>query len=246
MIPKKNPKADLNKYRLIFFQIGLIITLGITYMGIEWSVDEKSHFINQEVKVDMIDSEAPPVTELKTPVPPPPPPPPVPEIIEVIEDELDVEETNIESTETSLDDPMRKVIKVEAIKEAKMEETIEEVPFVLIADVPIYPGCENEKDGEAKKQCMSAKIQQLVKDHFDTSLGAELGLEGLNRIYVVFKINYKGDVTDIQARGPHKILEEEARRVVELIPKMIPGQQRNRPVNVSYTLPISFEIRSRN
>lgn len=242
MKTKKNPKADLDKYRLIFVQIGLIVSLGITYIGIEWSFKEDSKYTNEKLKIDMSITEAPPVTQLKPQSVPPPPPPPVPEIIEVIDDELQVEETEIQSTETSLDDPMEKVIPVEAIVEEKTEEKIEEVPFVFIANTPIYPGCENETENDAKKKCMSDKIQELVKKNFDTDLGANLGLEGINRVIVVFKIDYKGDVTDIRARGPHKALEKEAIRVVKLIPKMTPGHQRNKPVNVSYTLPIVFKI----
>ncbi|TBW30034.1 energy transducer TonB [Gramella sp. KN1008] len=243
MRAKKNPNADLNKFRLIFLQLGLIISLGITYFGIEWSFQEGSDQLNEKLKLNMIVDEPPPVTEMKPQTVPPPPPPPIPEVIEVIDDQLDVEETHIESTETSLDDPMEKVIKVEAIVEEKMEEKIEEVPFILIADVPVYPGCENEADNASKKKCMSAMIEKLVKEEFNSNLGAELGLEGINRVIVVFTIDHKGYVTNIKVRGPHKALEEEAIRVVSLIPHMTPGHQRNRPVNVTYTLPIVFEVR---
>ncbi len=244
MKAKKNPKADLNQYKLIFFQVGLIISLGITYFGIEWSFDGNSDYTNEKIKVDMILDETPPVTELKVEVIPPPPPP-APEIIEVVEDELEIEESVIESTETDLEDAIQ-VIQVDAVEEAKMEETIEDVPFVIIENVPVYPGCENEKNNLAKKECMSAKIQEIVKANFDTGLGAELGLEGVNRVFVVFKINHKGFVEGIKARGPHKILEEEAERVIRLIPKMTPGFQRNRPVNVTYALPIIFDVKPRS
>lgn len=243
MIAKKNPKADLNKYRLIFLQIGLIISLGITYLGIEWSFQESSDYNYEKLEIDMNIDETPPVTELQTQNVPPPPPPPVPEIIEVVEDDLEVKEDIIESTEISLDDPVEKVIQVEAIVDEKIEEKIEEVPFVLIANVPVYPGCENKADNNAKKKCMSDKIQQLVKENFDTNLGTELGLAGINRVFVVFRIDHTGNVSHIRARGPHKSLEEEAIRVIRLIPKMTPGHQRNRPVNVTYTLPITFEVR---
>lgn len=244
MRAKKNPKADLNTYKLIFFQIGLIISLGIAYIGIEWSFGEVSGYSNQEIKVDMILTEAPPVTEFRTQIVPPLPPPPAPEILEIIDDDLKIEETIIKSNENRLDDPIQKVIQVDGIVDEKMEEKIEEVPFVLIADIPIYPGCENEIDNAAKKKCMSGKIQELLKHEFITNLGAKLGLKGINRIYVVFKIDYKGDVTDIHARGPHKVLEDEAMRVVRLIPKMTPGHQKNKPVNVTYSLPITFEVRT--
>ncbi|MCP9198808.1 energy transducer TonB [Gramella sp. GC03-9] len=243
MKAKKYPKADLNNYRMIFFQVGLIISLGITYIGIQWSSDSSAVLGEQELNINMIDTETPPVTEMKMQELPPPPPPVVPEIIEVIEDELEVEETIMESTETSLDEAMTKVIKVEAIKEEKMEESIEEVPFVLIANVPVYPGCEVYEDNASRKQCLSNKIQEIVKDNFNTNLGADLGLKGINRVFVVFTIDHMGKVTNIRTRGPHEDLEKEAMRVIQLISDMIPGYQRNKPVKVTYNLPITFEVR---
>ena len=243
MISKKNPKADLNKYRLIFFQIGLIITLGLAYIGIQWSFNEGGDYAEQELRLDMEITEDIPITEIETKVPPPPPPPPVPEVIEVIANELDVEETEIRSTETSIDDKMDEIIEVDEVVEQEIEEKIEDVPFVLIARTPVFPGCEDEKDNPARKKCMSDKIQEHVKREFDSNLGAQLGLEGVNRIMVVFRIAPDGNITDIRARAPHKDLEAEALRVVKSLPRMTPGYQRNRPVGVIYTLPIVFEVR---
>ncbi|HKJ47599.1 MAG TPA: energy transducer TonB [Christiangramia sp.] len=245
MISKKNPKADLNKYKMIFFQIGLIITLGISYIGIEWSFDNTTDYGDQKVKVDMLLTEDIPITEMKTQVVPPPPPPPVPEVIEVVADDLEVEETEIQSTESSLDDKMEKIVEVSQVVEGNLEEKIEDVPFVLIANVPIYPGCEDQADNDAKKKCMSERIQEYVRQEFDNNLGAKLGLEGINRIMVVFRIGPDGYITDIKARAPHVDLEAEAIRVVKMLPRMTPGYQRNRPVGVIYTLPIVFEIRPR-
>ena len=243
MISKKNPKADLNKYKTIFFQIGLIITLGISYIGINWSFDNSNDYEDQKINLDMVLTEDIPITEMKSPVAPPPPPPPVPEVIEVVEDNLEVEETEIQSTETSLDEKMEKIVEVSQVEEQNLEEEIEDVPFVLIANVPIFPGCENKVGNDAKKQCMSQKIQDHVAQEFNNGLGAQLGLEGFHRILVVFKIDSSGKVTDIRARAPHKDLEAEAKRVVNLLPKMTPGYQRNRPVGVIYSLPIVFEVR---
>ena len=239
---KKNPKVDLSRNSLIFFQIGLIIVLAITYFGIEWKFVETDTSQTYEIAVPDMDMEDIPVTEVRDLPPPPPPPPPVPEVIEVVADNLEVEETEIQSTETNLEDKIE-IVEVSEIVEEKMEEKVEEVPFVLIAEVPIYPGCEDMPGRDAKKECMSSKINDLIHKEFNTSLGAELNLYGINRIFAMFRIDEHGKVTDIQVRGPHKVLEDEARRCIELLPDMIPGQQRNRPVRVSYTLPITFEVR---
>ncbi|APU69467.1 MAG: energy transducer TonB [Bacteroidota bacterium] len=245
MLPKKNPKADLSRNSLIFFQIGLIVMLGISYLAIEWHFDSRPAVDLQQLDMETERIVDVPVTELREKLPPPPPPPPAPEVIEVIEDNSVLEESTIQSTETNLNDKIE-VVEVTDIKEEKIAEEIEDVPFVIIANVPVYPGCENQKGNDAKKQCMSGKIQELVKREFRTELSAELGLKGINKIYVIFRINDKGDVENIQARGPHPALEAEAERVVKLIPKMEPGRQRDRAVGVLYTLPIIFEVRNQS
>tara|TARA_B100001179_G_scaffold219376_1_gene192946 strand:- start:502 stop:1077 length:576 start_codon:yes stop_codon:yes gene_type:complete len=187
---------------------------------------------------DQLEEEVP-ITELNTPPPPPPPPPPpAPEILDVVEDDVEVEETVIESTETSQEE---EIVEVEDVQ-FEEEEVIEDVPFAVIENVPIYPGCENEKGNDAKKKCMSEAITKLVNRKFNTELGSELGLSGVNRIYVRFKIDSKGNIVDIGSRGPHPRLEQEAERVIKLLPKMTPGKQRGKPVGVLYSLPIVFQV----
>ncbi|AVR45979.1 energy transducer TonB [Christiangramia fulva] len=241
MVPKKNSRADLSRNSVIYFQIGLIIVLSISYAGLEWNFEHKQNYDLQQVEFTAENSIDVPVTELKQ-LPPPPPPPPAPEIIEVVQDNLEIKETEIKSTETSQDEKIE-VAEVADIRDEEITEEIEDVPFVAIANVPLYPGCENEKDNEAKKKCMSKKIEDFVQREFRTEIGSELGLTGINKIYVVFRINEKGMVSNIQARGPHKALEAEAERVIKLLPPMIPGRQRNHPVGVIYTLPIIFDVK---
>ncbi|MGB7785894.1 MAG: energy transducer TonB [Salinimicrobium sp.] len=240
---KKNPKADLDRSSLLFFQIGLILMLGITYIGLEWKSDIKEETDLFKVQVSQVEQEDIPITQMKTPPPPPPPPPPAPEVIEVIEDVEEVEETIIQSTETSQEEKMPEIVEVADINYKEEEEEIEEVPFTVVEQIPVFPGCENLKNKSAQKKCMSQKIDAFVKDKFNTRISEELGLTGVNRIYVVFKINERGDVVDIRSRGPNKRLEQEAERVVKLLPKMIPGRQRDKPVSVQYSLPIMYEIR---
>jgi protein TonB len=129
------------------------------------------------------------------------------------------------------------IVEVDEVEE--VEEEIGDVPFALIQQVPIFPGCENAKD---KKKCMSEKINTYVNKKFDTGLGSELGLSGRNRVSVQFKIDKNGDVVNVRARGPHPRLEQEAVRVIQGLPKMKPGEQRGQKVGVLYGLPINFVI----
>ena len=90
---------------------------------------------------------------------------------------------------------------------------------------------------------MQDRITMHVNKYFRSELAQELGLTvGKKKVYVQFKIDKNGEITDIRARGPHVRLEKEAIRVVELLPNMTPGKQRTRPVRVSYTLPITLLV----
>ncbi|RZW38249.1 MAG: energy transducer TonB, partial [Flavobacteriaceae bacterium] len=159
-------------------------------------------------------------------------------IIEVVEDEEEVEETVIESTETEQD---TEIVEVEDVVVEEVEEDLE-VPFSVIENVPVFPGCEREKNNNAKRQCMSDKIAQFVNKKFNTDLAGDLGLSGRQRISVFFKIDKNGNITNVGARAPHPGLEKEAKRVIGLLPKMQPGKQRGKPVTVPYSLPILFQV----
>lgn len=238
MEPKKNPKADLNRNRTLYLQIGLIIVLFLTWQGIEWKTYDPDAIDIGQVNLDALEEEEIPITEMQNQPPPPPPPPPAPEVIEVVEDEEEVEETEIQSTETNLDE----IVEVEEVVEAPVEEEVADVPFAVIEDVPIFPGCENMSNNAQRKKCMSEKITKFVNKNFDTDLGAELGLSGVNRVIVQFRIDEKGNIGQVRARAPHPRLEQEAARVINSLPKMKPGKQRGKPVGVMYSLPIAFKV----
>ena len=85
-------------------------------------------------------------------------------------------------------------------------------------------------------------IQEHVKKQFTYPPAAlELGITG--RVFVQFKINSKGQIEGIRTRGPDKLLEKEASRIVASLPQMTPGKQRGRPVSVPYSIPINFMIK---
>jgi protein TonB len=222
---------------MIFFQLGMVLMLFITWRAIENKTYEKA-----EINQDMLNlgddlEEDIPITDMNIPPPPPPPPPPAPEVIEVIEDEADIEETIIESAEVNQEE---EIMEIDEIEEA--EEEIADVPFAVIENVPVYPGCEKKRSNAEKKKCMSEKVQKFVQKKFNTELAGDLGLEGRQRIAVQFKIDKNGDVVNVRARAPHPKLEQEAVKVVKALPKMVPGRQRGTAVGVLYSLPILFQV----
>tara|TARA_X000000368_G_scaffold169545_1_gene133798 strand:+ start:447 stop:1352 length:906 start_codon:yes stop_codon:yes gene_type:complete len=117
-----------------------------------------------------------------------------------------------------------------------------EVSFSSVENVPIFPGCEKGNNAKRSK-CMSEKISKFVQKRFNTKLAGNLGLSGRQRISVIFKIDKLGDVGGVRARAPHPKLEDEAIRVINLLPKMKPGMQLGKAVIVPYSLPIIFEVK---
>ncbi len=235
---KKNPKANLENHNKQFMLLGLALALLMIYVGIEWKTFERNiadlGMGNMEIEEE-IDI---PITERIQEIKPPPPPPAAPEKIEIVEDEAEIIETVLESTETD----ETEAVEIVEIEEVVEEEYIEEdVPFAIIEDVPVYPGCKGTN--AQKKACLQEKIKKHVGKKFNTDLANDLGLSpGRKKVYVQFKISKTGKITDIRARGPHKRLEKEAVKVVSSLPDMIPGKQRGRAVGVKYTLPITLVV----
>ena len=123
----------------------------------------------------------------------------------------------------------------------KENTSTEGVAFSAIETVPTYPGCEN-LDNAAAKKCMSEQITNFINQNFDTNAVKPYAEKGTNRIYVRFAITKDGNIENIQARASSPELVEEGKRVVALLPKMKPGENDGKPVDVLYSLPIIFQV----
>jgi len=235
---KKNPKANLENFSKLFMQIGLVLALFITYVAIEKKTYDRNFGEMADVVMNGDLEEEIPITERIEPEIPKTPPPPTPEKIEVVEDEKEVEETVIETTETD----ETEAVEVEEIEEVEeVEEVVEDVPFTIIEDVPVFPGCKGNKT-ELKK-CFNKKMQKHFAKKFDSDLPNELGLSpGKKRLIMLFKIDKTGNIVDIRAKAPHPRLQKEAVRIIKLLPKMTPGKQRGKAVGVKYTLPMRIDV----
>jgi len=236
---KKNPKIDVGRNSSIYFLIGINLMLFITLMSLKHKTYEREiasqdfFEINEELEEDI------PITNLDTPPPPPPEMVATPEVITVVEDTEEVEETVIESTETSQDEYIEeKVIAVEDVFVEEVEEEIE-VAFAVVESVPIFPGCTGSKN--ELRACFNDGILKHVKNTFQyPDRARDLGVQG--KVYVMFVVDSKGYISNIRTRGPDTSLEKEASRIISALPKMIPGRQRDKPVNVPYSIPITLKV----
>jgi len=240
--------ANLQKNSTLYFQIGLILCLLASYTALEmtFAVNNDSYAYLEEIDDEIyeivpekfvIEKE---VVKEKQPVRKQPK---EPETFEVVDND------------TKMEKAVEKIVSIpEPTKPTKALDTDDlditppepEGPFNILAvqKVPIYKGCEKAKNNEERRQCMSDKLRKLIQKKFDGDLGAELGLSGRQKIDVAFKINKNGDIEIQKVRAPHNELEKEAKRVINKIPKMQPGKNNDKPVEVSYTLPIIFNVRN--
>lgn len=240
---KKNPDLDLTKNSSLYFAIGLCLMLFTTNSLLNYKSYNTEDVAIQMLEVDEeIDEEIPITEQLKTPPPPPPPPPAAVEEIVIVEDVEEIEETIIESTETSQDEFIEeREVYIEDVEVEEIEETIE-VPFAVVEKVPVWPGCTGKTNAELKK-CFQQNITKHLSKNFNYPERAmEMGIRG--RVFVMFAIGKDGKVTGIKTRGPDQMLEKEAARIMSLLPKMKPGEQRGKPVKVPYSIPINFKLQN--
>lgn len=243
---KKPRKHDVNlqKNSSLYFQIGLVLCLLGTYVLFEMEFQEHKFIIPAEIaKAEeiSIDYVKPYVIEVINPkVTVPLPSKNLKDVFKVVKDDIPIIETIVDTSDAP-----------EAVPEPLdigdinvIEEPVEPifVDFIKIENVPIYPGCEKYKANEERRKCMSQKINKLVSRKFNTDIALEYGLSGVQKIQTQFTIDKNGNVVDIKARAPHPALEREAQRIIDKIPRMKPGYQRDVPVGVIYNLPITFQV----
>lgn len=232
MEPKKNPKKDLNRNQGLYFVTGLLLVLLMTFVALEWKSYDYLHDydVSRNIEDELVE-DIPITVQFKTP---PPPPVQAPPVIEIIDDKDEKIEDEIISSETDQEEEVLEVKDVEVLEIYEPEE----ISFIVIEDVPVFPGCENAKD---KRACFQEMMKKHIAKNFRyPEIAQEMGIQG--RVNTIFVIQKDGTIGNIQLRGPDKSLETEAKRIIEKLPKMKPGKQRGTPVRVPFGLPIIFKL----
>jgi protein TonB len=224
---KKSPKADLENKRGLFLEIGLALTLAFVLLAFEWKVDSAEATGLEEQQEVEAEEEMIPVTrqEQLKPPPPPPPAPKVADVLEIVDNDEEIEdELEIEDSDADMDEE----VEIREVEEEEEEEDEAQV-FVIVEDMPVFPG------GNAKLQSW---INKRVKYPI---IAQENGITG--RVFISFVVNKVGNVEQVRVvRGVDPSLDKEAVRVIKSMPKWKPGKQRGKAVKVSYTVPINFQL----
>ena len=219
---KKTQKVNLEKKRVLFYQIGFILVLLVVLIAFEWSSPKTDAIENQmygvalEIDIEML----PPVREKN--LTPPLPKPMMPEVLNIIDNETETEsEIVFPDIEDFTNEPFI----------YRKEELEEEVIYFLPSETkPEFPGGE-----KALKKFIRNRLEYPVK-------ASEQGIYG--KVLVSFRINIVGEVENIKVINKvHPLLDNEAIRIVKLLPKWKPGKINRKAVASHYTIPVNFVLK---
>ena len=226
---KKTEKANLENKKLLFTEIGLIISLLIVFIAFEWTQAEVKVSNLEDTTQVVTEEEIIPITQ-DTP-PPPPSAPKIPILsdqIDIVDDEIKIDDDMFMNLE---DDSS---IGVEIMDYVEVEEEVveeEAIPFQLVEEKPSFQG------GDANQFSKWVNSRLVYPE-----IAKENGVQG--RVTLQFTVEKDGSVTKVKVlRGVDPSLDKEAVRVVSMSPKWKPGKQRDRAVPVTYTFPVIFQLR---
>lgn len=225
---KKTPKANLENKKSSWLLVGYVIVLVFMFVAFEWT--------KRDVKIDMSgaitenvfeqDMEIP-ITEQPEPVAPPPPEAPqIAEVLTIMENDENVVETSITSSEETGETYEIKHVPAAIEEEIPEEEEI----FEIVEETPQFPN-----------GGMVGLMQYLGKNIKYPTVAQETGTQG--RVTIQFVVNKDGSIVDVKVlRGVDPYLDKEAVRVVSSMPKWKPGKQRGKPVRCKFTVPVTFKL----
>ena len=227
---KKSEKANLENKKLLFVEIGLVVSLLITYLAFEWTSKETSTAVLEDTTEILVEEEI-----ISTNIDTPPPPPAAPKIpvlsdqIDIVDDEIEIEDDMFMNLEDDASLGVEIMDYVEVVEEEVVEE--EAIPFQLVEEKPSFQG------GDANQFSKWVNSRLVYPE-----IAKENGVQG--RVTLQFTVEKDGTVTKVKVlRGVDPSLDKEAVRVVSMSPKWKPGKQRDRAVPVTYTFPVIFQLR---
>ena len=227
METKKTQRASLENKRVVFIEIGLIVSLLAVIGAFSYSTAVRKAPVLQGTSQAFIPDEIVPIVRDTPPEPPKAPAiPQFSEVLAIVDDDIQTQDV-ITFDDTDIDVPMYDY------RETVVETTVEEedIPFVLVEQKPSFQG------GDAND------FSRWISQHLDyPEIAKENGVSGRVMLqFTVFKDGSVGNVKVLRSVDPS--LDREALRVVSSSPKWEPGRQRDRAVNVTYQFPVIFQLR---
>ena len=225
--PKKSGKADLEKKKLLFFQIGLIIALALSLVAMEWSSEPKRSTFYSAMREVTIEEEQIPITEEMPPEQALPPELTVRDLFEIVDDDVLIDhEIEFEDDEPSSD----QVVEIYAPILRQAEDVMDDEVFQLVEEMPRFRGGDinNFRDWVQRRIRYPA---EAVRNHVQ------------GKVQISFIVEPDGRVSTVNVTGSiDPLIDEAAKEVVMASPRWEPGLQRGRPVRVRYSISLIFQL----
>lgn len=224
---KKSPKADLEGKKTTWLLVGFVLILAVLFVAFEWNERDVVFTADSGIVEVPFEEEMVPITEQEEPkqAPPPPEAPKVEEVLQIAENDANVEESTIQSSEENNQAVEIKYVPAPVVE----EEPVEEEVFMVVEEMPEFPGG------------MGECLKFLAKNIKYPTIAQENGVQG--RVIVQFVVNQDGSIVDpVVMRSVDPYLDKEALRVIKMMPKWKPGKQRGKAVRVKYTVPVTFKL----
>ncbi|MBN2729055.1 MAG: energy transducer TonB [Bacteroidales bacterium] len=224
MNAKKDKRKNLERYKSLFFQSGLIVSLAVVLFAFEWKSFDSGNHVFVSTDFVLIEDELPPVVQEK-------------------KQEKKLERADVKAVEDDQKDVKDVDINVEddQKKEAKKYIPVKKDPiddpdigddkivYRVVEDMPLFPGGD-----DAMFSYLAHNIQYPMA-------AKETGIQGT--VHLTFVIETDGSISNVGLlRGIGGGCDEEAMRVVRNMPRWTPGNQQGRPVRVQFTLPVKFVL----
>jgi len=224
--------------RALLLAVAILIA-GLAYPLVSsYYAQKRSKYIEKEANAEFMDMNKP---REDAPPPPPPPPPPaaaleqkVKFVAPVVTTEEVPENVDIFNQDDLSKTTNEAVAVTEEVAEVTAKEEVIEVEetkpvFTIVEEMPSFPGGETERN------------KFLAENIVYPQQATENGIQGT--VYVSFVVDSKGNVTDVKIlRGIGGGCDEEALRVVKMMPKWHPGKQNGKQVRVLFNMPIYFKL----
>ena len=219
---KKNPKVDLTRYSGLFLEVGLVVAISAVLFALNYSVEKKNTVVFGKLETVVAEEGIIPITRQQTETPLPETPK-VAEVINIVDDDTNLDdELEIEDIEADQE--------TEIIVIKRQEEEEEDEIFMIVEEIPEFPGGEDALHSYMLKHTKYPK--NAKKKHVSGT------------VYVQFVINERGEIENVHIpRSVNPALDREAIRVVENMPNWIPGKIRGKPVKALQTLWFDFALR---
>lgn len=227
MEAKKSPKANLEKWKGMFLEVGLVAALTGALVAFNWkSYDTEVQEFSTRTVVEEVE-EVVLQTQEDQPDPEPPEAPEITTEFEVVDDNKEIENELHVDMNDNANTQVVEFTPVETIEEVVEKE--EEI-FVFVEEQPSFPGGDEEL-----YKFLAENIQY-------PALARENNVEG--KVFVQFVVEKNGSITQVKlVKDIGSGCGQEAMRVVKSMPKWKPGKQRGTAVRSQFTLPIRFKLR---